>query len=187
MRAWVVRTLGCWLATALLAAPGARGALPGGGDGADRFALMVSDAPSRTGPRLLDGAELSGTVYVFLAPPHPRSAIGHVHFRLDGMLLKTELQPPYDLLGSERDGRTAAPLDTHLLEDGLHRLSAQIVFASGGQRLVDARFEVRNARASTGRVDRRAVTAVGETGRGAIARSPLRYTRRPPRDRRARS
>ncbi|HMC79230.1 MAG TPA: hypothetical protein VKO35_01615, partial [Acidimicrobiia bacterium] len=90
--------------------------------------ILFSLSPSRADPHPLDGATVSGRIYVFLEPAP--SAIG-VRYWSDDPFREDDSgrneRPPFDLLGSGTDGM-AAPLDTTLESDGVHELAAELVF-----------------------------------------------------------
>jgi hypothetical protein len=85
----------------------------------------------------LEGARLSGEAYIALQPPV--GSVDYVQFVLDGSVVRTENQPPFDLVGGADE---AAPLDTSTLADGAHTLEAVVVGADGVPTTVTAQFEV---------------------------------------------
>lgn len=102
--------------------------------------LLYSLEPLRSDPAPLDGATIAGEVYVFLAPgPMPAERIA-VQFFLDGLEVRTEGNPPYDLAAG--DG-AASPFDTTVLASGSHEVETVYV-VDGVERRATARFDVAN-------------------------------------------
>jgi hypothetical protein len=66
-----------------------------------------------------------------------------VLFFVDGVLVNSDATAPYDLLGSRRDG-TPVALDTRLLRNGRHRISAVVLLAGGLSLSYTADVQVRN-------------------------------------------
>src|SRR6059058_5193157 len=63
---------------------------------AGSYRLSVSKHANRTHAVSLNGARLSGTVYIFATPA---SGALRVKFYLDGKAVHTETTPPYDFMG----------------------------------------------------------------------------------------
>jgi hypothetical protein len=102
--------------------------------------LLYSLDPLRSDPMPLEGATLSGEVYIFLAPgPMPTQRIP-VDFFLDGVEIASEGNPPYDLGAGNA---TANPFDTFDLADGSHELETAYI-VDGVERFATARFNVNN-------------------------------------------
>ncbi|HEX5948431.1 MAG TPA: metallophosphoesterase family protein [Actinomycetota bacterium] len=104
----------------------------------------MSTSPDRSVPAALDGATLTGTVYVFVAPS---SGASRVRFWLDnpsmsGTPTTTEKSAPWDLAGTNSNG-TAKPTDTTKLTDGAHTIHAAVDTASGVE-TISAAFAVSN-------------------------------------------
>ena len=106
--------------------------------------VALAAGPDRSVPMPLEGAVLSGDVFVFVdgAPD-----IELVDFHVDdpdrlAEPLVRERFPPFDLGTSEPSTGLARPFDTSTLEPGPHRLT--IVVVRGGQpdEILDATFEV---------------------------------------------
>ncbi len=134
---------------------------------AEHYALAVSDSPDRTEARPLHGATLRERAYVFVTPQRPLAPVAQVDFYLDGRPVKTELEAPYDLLGSSDDGATATPLDTLVLADGDHVIVAEVLFRDGAALRVGARFEVRNRAGAAAPVTPGDLEAGGGVGRSS--------------------
>jgi hypothetical protein len=111
----------------------------------DRFPIRVSTAPDRSDPIPLDGRIVSGTIYVFVDPANPALAttrIRRVEFRLDGRALITENSAPFDLARSR--GSSARGLDTTLLTNGTHTVTAVVRLRNGTTQRSTATFIVDN-------------------------------------------
>ncbi len=117
--------------------------LDGRGDGPS-LSLQYSQEADRDPASKLDGAVVSGKLYVFVPSV---SAIVQVRYYLDGQLRQTEDQAPWDLAG----GTTAAanPLDTRALTDGTHDILAEISLETGQTVATQAGFVVNNGVAKT--------------------------------------
>jgi len=94
------------------------------------FNIGYSTSPDRSGGVILNGATVSGDIHVFTTPLAPASGIVKVKWYMDstitqGNLLSSDSTAPYDFVGGNG---TALPLDTTTLADGLHTISAKIVF-----------------------------------------------------------
>ena len=110
----------------------------------DDFELAVSTKDKRERATLLDGTELTDDAYVFLSPLYPSTPVESVEFYIDGLLVNTETDGPYDLLGSKDDGKKGEKLDTDRLQDGTHVVSAIINLADGSETYVSSQFTVDN-------------------------------------------
>lgn len=115
--------------------------------------LLVSSAPDRSEPRPLDGATVTGTIYVFATADDD---VGEVRFFLDdprrtGEPVTIERFPPYDLARGSENVRSlpgeAKPFDTRGLTDGEHRITVVIGDSEDAPRVVSATFTVTNVRA----------------------------------------
>ena len=105
--------------------------------------IHVSKNFLRENPIELNGAQLKGRAAVFLSPVFPQDAIDSVAFFLDDELVRTELQAPYDLLGTFSSGNNKR-LDTETLEDGTHSVAAVIKLSTGEMTYTSALFTVNN-------------------------------------------
>jgi hypothetical protein len=102
--------------------------------------LLYSLEPLRSDPVPLDGATISGQVYVFLAPgPMPTDRLS-VQFFLDGAAITTEGNPPYDLGAGNA---AASPFDTIEMANGSYVVETLYV-VDGVARRATARFDVAN-------------------------------------------
>jgi lysophospholipase L1-like esterase len=108
--------------------------------GGSAYNLLLSASSDRSSSVALDGASVSGDIYVFTGPDNDVSS---VTFSLDGSLVKTEGLAPFDLLGSTTANK-AIPYDTTQLTDGQHEISALINLTGGGSELISGTFEVNN-------------------------------------------
>lgn len=92
--------------------------------------VLVSRSSDRADARPLEGATLSGEVYVFV----PVGGASEVRFFLDdaqmqGQPFRTEVSRPFDLAGGS--GSSAQPLDTSLLAPGRHTLLVSAMTPTG--------------------------------------------------------
>ena len=94
--------------------------------------LAYSRSSNRSSPQPLAGAQLTGTVYVFVSPTN--ASLGPVRFFLDGILKRTENNPPYDFAGGSA---SANPFNLDALAVGSYTIRAEW---SGG--FVSATFQV---------------------------------------------
>ncbi len=122
-------------------------------------ALSLSPSSSRVPALALDGAAISGDVYVTVAGAD-RDDTDHVLFHIDdpeaaGEPHRFEGNWPFDLEGTSGDG-TAVPFDTDRLANGNHTLTATVTRTDGEVQTVTATFEVRNV------VARDAILALGQ-------------------------
>ncbi len=86
--------------------------------------IFWSASADRSTPVTLDGLSLSGTGYVFV--PND-GQIQRVRFYLDGNLIQTENNAPWDLGGTQQGGaRDALPFNFSALTSGSHSLEARI-------------------------------------------------------------
>jgi hypothetical protein len=111
----------------------------------DRFPIRVSTSPDRSNPIPLDGRLVGGIVHVFVDPANPALAatrIRQVEFRIDGGRLITEKVAPFDLARTR--GSSARGLDTTLLTNGTHTVSAVVRLRNGTTQPSTATFIVDN-------------------------------------------
>jgi len=92
--------------------------------------VLVSANSDRSAVTTLAGSIQSGDVYIFAEPPTGK-IVTSVDFYLDGVLVQTESNPPYDFNGGDVDA--ADPFDvTSELSAGDHRIKAVFRTATGG-------------------------------------------------------
>jgi hypothetical protein len=108
------------------------------------FDLLVSLSPIRSSPSLLEGATVSGNVYVFTSP---ETGVSRVRFFIDdparnGSPYRTEKTAPHDLAGGSVT--VADPFNTNALSNGVHGVTAEIQLSGGGTEVVTALFTVAN-------------------------------------------
>ena len=106
------------------------------------YDLLFSAAADRSNPASLDGANVSGNIYVFVGP---ETGINRVRFFLDdptmaGTPIQTENNAPYDFNGGS--GAAANPYDSTQLADGQHTITASIDLSGGGTEVVTATFTI---------------------------------------------
>ncbi|HEX4983198.1 MAG TPA: choice-of-anchor U domain-containing protein [Ilumatobacteraceae bacterium] len=111
--------------------------------------LQVSGSANRTDPKPLAGSTLTGKVAIFV--PGTDGEIRSVRFSLDGKLVNTENEAPFDLLGTGRNGN-ATLLSTRLLRDGNHTMIARITLADGRLETRQVSFVTANPRPATRRL-----------------------------------
>jgi hypothetical protein len=109
-------------------------------DPASVYTQWVSTTANRANPYALDGASVSGKIYVFVTPT---TNVKKVEFFIDGALKQTESYAPYDLAGSASGG-LAAPFNTGALKNGNHTFSARITTTSGSRETIVADVIVAN-------------------------------------------
>jgi len=107
-------------------------------------ALLVSTRADRSDAVPLQGADLSGSVYVFLADPPADPAVIGVDFYIDSAPpadpTRVENTAPYDLRGGSAEKPTAWKLDA--VPSGGHSVTA-VVRTAAGSTTVTATFTVR--------------------------------------------
>jgi hypothetical protein len=92
----------------------------------------------RTGPIALDTATVTGKIFVFVPE---LAGITRVAWYQDGVTGRIELAAPWDLKGGTANA--ADPLDTLLLEDGEHEITAEVTY-NGTVVNISAAFIVSN-------------------------------------------
>ncbi len=104
--------------------------------------LRFSRSAERSSSEALDGAILSGRVYIFMRAAAETSKVA---FYLDDARQprQTEHIEPFDFAGTAAGGR-AQPFDMSTLSEGRHTIRAVSTLASGGSKQVEATFEVRH-------------------------------------------
>lgn len=107
--------------------------------------LVLSAEPDRSDPVPLDGTEVRGDLYVFVAP---EEGLSKVEFFVDDPAMsrkpyKNEGNAPWDLAGSAKDG-AALPFDTWQLTDGSHTVTARLTSSTGARTSVSAALTVLN-------------------------------------------
>jgi len=105
--------------------------------------LYVSDSKSRADSRLLQGAELVGTAYVFIPG---NAAVKRVRFYIDdpsrlGRPDRVATSAPFDLGG--RVGKVPRPINIGNLTGGEHTVTAAIEYRSGDLHTTTATFVAR--------------------------------------------
>jgi hypothetical protein len=111
------------------------------------YGLLTSNNPDRSSPLRVQGSTVSGNIYAFMASEYD---VDRVRFFIDdptfsGTPDRNEGNGPFDLAGSNVETGTALPFDTTALRDGVHTLSADIDFLSGGSAELHSTFVVNNA------------------------------------------
>jgi hypothetical protein len=106
------------------------------------FDLRVDANKDRVGSNDLNGALVSGDVFVFLQGDP--AGVQQVQFLIDGRSVNVDRSAPWDLVGG--NPTQARPFDTQTLADGVHSISAIINFSDGRTvATVTDSFTVKNA------------------------------------------
>lgn len=105
--------------------------------------LLLSISPDRTSPTVLNGALISGNVYIYIAPS---KEVRQASFYLDdpNMLnppIRLERLDSYDFSGTDQSTGKAYPYDTARLEPGDHTISSQIEYRDGSVDIAQASFK----------------------------------------------
>ena len=113
-------------------------------DGAT-YSLLVSHSPDRSGAEPLQGATVSGQIYVFLSPA---TGVDHVRFYLgdpDMVRFPRQIEDnaPYDFAGGTET--VANAFDTGSLPRGSQIITAAVSLQAGGTAIVNATFIVADA------------------------------------------
>jgi glucose/arabinose dehydrogenase/N-acetylneuraminic acid mutarotase len=108
------------------------------------YTLLYSLSSDRSNPVPLEGAMVSGNIYVFLGP---ESGVLRVRFYLDnpamsGRPRQTETNPPYDFAGGSV--ATATAWKTSTVANGTHVITAAVDLSAGGTQVMHANFTVSN-------------------------------------------
>ena len=107
----------------------------------NRYNLLMSVSPDRSGSVSLDNQIVSGIIYVFTGPD---AGVKRVSFSLDGVAHREENYAPYDYDGTAPNGQ-ALPTGTTLLSDGEHQITATITRTDGStEPPITATFTVDN-------------------------------------------
>ncbi|UCG11088.1 MAG: hypothetical protein JSU72_11010, partial [Deltaproteobacteria bacterium] len=106
------------------------------------YTLLVSLSSTRSAPVPLEGALLSGDIFVFSSPD---TDVDRVKFFLDDPTMsesavQKERSAPYDFAGGT--AASANPFDTTEVQDGLHTITALIELHGGDSMVVHATFTV---------------------------------------------
>ncbi len=109
-------------------------------EAADAYSIVYSSQPNWSNPIQLHGGKVSGTIYPFLAPA---TNVQQVVFRLDGVVVQTENNAPYDFAGGSPS--KANPWDTKRVSDGTHTIRATVTRNDGSKTDVQATFTVANS------------------------------------------
>ncbi len=102
--------------------------------------LEFSVSSDRSAPSPLDGSNVNGDVYIFVPDT---GNIQNVVFSLNGTIVQTENNSPYDFAGTNRD-TSAKVTDTTQWVDGSNTISATVNLVGGGVEQVSATFIVAN-------------------------------------------
>lgn len=107
---------------------------------ADIYELVYALSSNRAAPRELEGATVSGKLYVFITPNSPE--IEEISFYLDGDYVGEEENAPYDFMGGTV--ATARSWDTTRVDDGQHTIEAVLLLVDGTTARTTTVFTVAN-------------------------------------------
>ena len=96
------------------------------------YDVLVTTSPNLSGPVPLDGAIVDGDIYVFTGPD---TGVSNVIFSVDGVVAKTEVQAPFELVGG-------AAFDASKLSPGKHEITAKLKLTDGSTELISAIFSI---------------------------------------------
>ncbi|MDJ0923879.1 MAG: choice-of-anchor D domain-containing protein, partial [Acidimicrobiia bacterium] len=121
-------------------------AVSGEGFEAEELTLVYSLSSDRSAPMPLEGAVLSGDVWIFVDPAFPTTPINTVEYSFDGFVTQIESIAPYDFEG----GPVSSPVafDTTTEDEGDHNISADVNLTAGGVLVLTADFEIDNSQGS---------------------------------------
>lgn len=107
--------------------------------------LMYGTSANRLGGAPLEGATISGNVFVWISPLRPDDvdAIRHVDFLINGEFRHREGLAPYDMIGGGDDAATAS-WNSREVSNGRTTATAVVVSKDGSTREVKAAFQVAN-------------------------------------------
>lgn len=107
---------------------------------ADPYAIQFSLASNHEAGQPLDGATVNGDIYPFTAPVE---GVKRVTFSLNGQVVRTENNPPFDFMGG--DATNGEPWNTNSVNDGQHTISAELLLQDGNRTTISATFTVANS------------------------------------------
>ncbi|MEX2377994.1 MAG: hypothetical protein WD848_08210, partial [Dehalococcoidia bacterium] len=112
------------------------------------YHLLVSDSPDRSSPQELEGATVSGDMYVFVIPESGVRSPG-VTFWINDPDMATDAEivegrAPFDLAGTAPDG-SALPFDMSALGDGSHSITAHVQQPGTAETVLTSTFSVEGA------------------------------------------
>jgi N-acetylneuraminic acid mutarotase len=116
---------------------------------AQTYSILVSASSTRQNATVLQGATVSGPIYVFVSP---ETGVARVRFYLDdpqmvGAPRQTENSAPYDFAGGTP--AAADPFNTTGVSDGSHVITAAVDLTAGGTDVIHATFTVNNVGTSS--------------------------------------
>ncbi len=108
--------------------------------------LKFSTSADRSEAVPLDGATVTGSVFVFLDPLFPPGAsmIDAVEFWVNGSLVHTECCAPYDMIGGTTDGPATQAWHSGTVPDGAVDVTARLKMSDGTMQDTSASFTVDN-------------------------------------------
>lgn len=105
--------------------------------------LLLSHAPDRSAAVPLEGEAVEGNIYVFTKPD---AGVKQVKFYLDDPTrsktpITTEGKAPWDFAGTASNG-VANPFDSSTLADGLHTITAAVLYTDSTTEVITSSFTV---------------------------------------------
>lgn len=85
------------------------------------FGVLYSRTSDRANPLPLDGASVSGHIYIFMPPD---SSTRRVRWSIDGAPYRTDRNSPFDLVGGTAN--VAEPFNVNQLTNGPHAITAAV-------------------------------------------------------------
>lgn len=109
------------------------------------YAVVFSLFPDRSAPiRKLDGATVSGEIYVFVFPSEGLTGVDFSFGRSDQRPTQVERMAPFDFRGGTE--AIAHPFDTRQVENGVHTLTARLRLVKDSDQRISATFTIHNPR-----------------------------------------
>ncbi len=104
------------------------------------YQIVHSSEPNRVDASVLDGASVSGNIYVFI---DQNTGLKAVKFYVDGNLYHSEGLSPWDFAGTANN-YDSLPFDTNGLSDGAHIIRADLTLSDNSLQSLSASIEVKN-------------------------------------------
>ena len=133
------------------------------------YSIVHSSSSTRSSPEPLSGGVVKGDVFAFVTP---EEGVERTRFWLDGVLVQTEHNPPWDFRGGSTS--TAQPFDTTQVENGVHAIEAVLDLSSGATTTTRTTFEVANGTIGSLRYEPPSLELAVEQGQ--IAQASVKLT-----------